>query len=314
MTAWDISTTVHLQNKSLTIVASLFIKSDGLKMYVIGNSDRVNEYDLSTAWDISSAAFLQVFSVNSEDINPQGLFFKPDGTKMYVSGRTSRNTNEYDLSTPWDITSATFLQLLDVSGKDTSPTALFFKPDGLKFYLLGDASNSIHEYDLSVAWDITSSTFLQTLSVVGQDASPKGLFFKPDGLKMYVTGSVQDKINEYDLSVAWDISSSTFLQLFSISQTPFSFGLFFKPDGSKFYVPDSAFNRVAEFDLPVPIAAFSGTPRKKKDSLTVLFDDESTNTPISTWSWKRRPSGIDASYVEFSTDENPSEDFDVTIP
>ncbi len=62
-----------------------------------------------------------------------------------------------------------------------------------------------------------------------------------------------------------------------------------------------------------PVAAFSGTPRKKKDSLTTVFDDESTNTPTS-WSWKRRPSGIQADYVEFSTDENPSEDFDVTIP
>lgn len=63
----------------------------------------------------------------------------------------------------------------------------------------------------------------------------------------------------------------------------------------------------------LPIAAFSGTPRKKKNSLTVQFTDESTESPTS-WSWKRRPSGIEASYVEFSTDENPSENFDVEVP
>ena len=62
-----------------------------------------------------------------------------------------------------------------------------------------------------------------------------------------------------------------------------------------------------------PIAAFSGTPRKKLDSLTSQCTDESTNAPTS-WSWKRRPSGIKANYVEFSTNENPSEDFDITDP
>lgn len=62
-----------------------------------------------------------------------------------------------------------------------------------------------------------------------------------------------------------------------------------------------------------PVAAFSGTPRKKLNSLTCQLTDESTNTPTS-WSWKRRPSGILAPYVEFSTIENPSEEFDITDP
>ena len=65
--------------------------------------------------------------------------------------------------------------------------------------------------------------------------------------------------------------------------------------------------------VDAPVAAFSGTPRKKLDSLTSQFTDESTNSPTS-WSWKRRPSGIKANYVEFSTDENPSEGFDITDP
>lgn len=68
---------------------------------------------------------------------------------------------------------------------------------------------------------------------------------------------------------------------------------------------------VIEYDLIE--ADFEGTPRKKIDSLTVQFTDKSNNTPTS-WSWKRRPSGIKASYVEFSTAENPSENFDIESP
>jgi len=60
-------------------------------------------------------------------------------------------------------------------------------------------------------------------------------------------------------------------------------------------------------------AAFSATPRKALTSTTIQFTDESTESPTS-WSWKRRPSGINATYVEFSTNENPSEAFDITDP
>lgn len=66
-------------------------------------------------------------------------------------------------------------------------------------------------------------------------------------------------------------------------------------------------------DVGLPIARFSATPRKKLETLTSQFTDLSTESPTS-WSWKRRPSGILAPYVEFSTSQNPSEDFDVTDP
>jgi sugar lactone lactonase YvrE len=67
-------------------------------MYVIGTAgDDVNEYDLSTAWDVSSASFLQLFSVAAQETVPQSVFFKPDGTKMYVIGTASDVIWAYDL-------------------------------------------------------------------------------------------------------------------------------------------------------------------------------------------------------------------------
>ena len=68
-------------------------------MYTIGsNGDTVDEYDLSTAWDISTAVYLQEFSVVAKETVPQGLFFKPDGTKMYTIGSNDDTVDEYDLS------------------------------------------------------------------------------------------------------------------------------------------------------------------------------------------------------------------------
>jgi len=258
-TAWDISsasyqepTTKYFSVESEELSPkSVFFKPDGKKMYVTGGSgDDVNEYDLSTAWNIHTASYSQNFSVAAQETSPQGLFFKPDGTKMYVNGFDNDTVNEYDLSTAWDISSASYSQQLDISGQNGVSTAIFFKPDGTKFYLLGRGPDAIDEYDLSTAWDITSASRLQEISVNSEESSPSGLFFKPDGTKMYVVGFSGDEVNEYDLSTAWDISSSSALQTFSIiGQSNSSEGIFFKPDGLKMYIVDQTEDAIFEYDL-----------------------------------------------------------------
>ena len=67
-------------------------------------------------------------------------------------------------------------------------------------YVVGSDGDSVHEYDLSTPWDISTSVFLQSFSVTSQGLVPNGVFFKPDGVKMYVVGSGGDSVYEYDLS------------------------------------------------------------------------------------------------------------------
>lgn len=216
----------------------LFFKPDGTKMYLSGQqNDSVNEYDLSTVWDISSASFSQAFSVSAQDTSPSAVFFKPDGTKMYSVGRVGDNINEYDLGTSWDISTASYTQSFSVSTQETNPTSLFFKPDGTKMYVGGTVGDNVNEYNLSTPWDISTASYSQAFSVATQDANPYNLFFNPDGTNMYILGTSGDDVNEYALSTAWDISTASFIQSYSVaSQETFPTGIFFKSDGSKMYI------------------------------------------------------------------------------
>ncbi|GAI31443.1 unnamed protein product, partial [marine sediment metagenome] len=105
--------------------------------------------------------------------------------KMYTIGITGQSVDEYDLSPAWDVTSAVYLQEFDVSDKETAPTGVFFKSDGLKMYTIGD---TVDEYDLSTAWNVSSSVYLQEYYVGDRESSPTGVFFKSDGTKMYTVG------------------------------------------------------------------------------------------------------------------------------
>jgi sugar lactone lactonase YvrE len=229
----------------------LFFKPDGLKMYIVGSSDdEVNEYDLSTAWGISTASLLQTFSVAAQEASPNDLFFKPDGTKMYIVGSSDGEVNEYDLSTAWDISTASFLQTFSIAAQEANPNGLFFKPDGTKMYILGSAGDDVNEYDLSTAWDISTASFLQLFSVSAQDTVPEGVFFRDDGTKMYIVGSGGDDVNEYDLSTAWDISTASFLQLFSVELQEISpSGVFFKPDGTQMFISGVRTNAIYSYTL-----------------------------------------------------------------
>jgi DNA-binding beta-propeller fold protein YncE len=145
-------------------------------MYVIGTTnDMIYGYTLSTAWDVSTAVWVtpttEYFSVAAQETTPTGLFFKPDGTKMYVAGSSGDDVNEYDLSTDWDITTASYLQNFYFGAQETTPTGLFFKPDGTKMYVIGTVGDDVNEYDLSTAWDVSTSSYLQNFSVAAQELS-----------------------------------------------------------------------------------------------------------------------------------------------
>jgi sugar lactone lactonase YvrE len=199
------------------ITRGLFFKPDGAKMYVVDlQFDRVLEYDLATAWDVSTASFLQNLSVNAQDTSPADVFFKPDGIKMYVLGDSGNGVNEYDLSTAWNISTASFLQVFSVSAQEVVPQGLFFKPDGTKMYIIGVVGDDVNEYDLSTAWDISTASYVQNFSVAAQDTNPTNISFKPDGTRMFVVGYDNDAVSEYLLSSAWDISTASYLQNFSV--------------------------------------------------------------------------------------------------
>jgi DNA-binding beta-propeller fold protein YncE len=279
-TAWDVSTaSFDFPTEGYFSVAAqelspedIFFKPDGTKMYVIGFAGvDVNEYDLSTAWEVSSASYLQSFSVTAQESLPTGIFFKPDGLKMYVIGFLNDNVNEYNLSTAWDVSTASYLQNFSVGSQDTVSEGVFFKPDGTKMYVIGSTGDAVYEYDLSTAWNVTTASYLQNFSVTAEEASPTSIFFKPDGLKMYVIGSSGDEVNEYDLSTAWDVTSASYLQNFSVSpQEASPQGLFLKPDGTKMYILGAAGDAVwqystgfagdATFTYPASVEWPSGTP------------------------------------------------------
>jgi hypothetical protein len=217
---------------------------DGTKMILLGiTADDFFEYSLSTAWDISTASYTSnSFNLSSQATNMYGAFFRSDGTKIYVVS-TGGVVYQYSMSTAWDITTASYDSAsFSVLSQAGSPRDLWFKPDGTKMYVVDAYLDSIYQYTLSTAWDVSSASYDSvSLSVSSQDTTPISIYFKPDGTSFWLQGFENNSVFEYGLTTAWDLSTASYSSIsFSTStQTSFPFGMTFGADGTKMYISDN---------------------------------------------------------------------------
>jgi sugar lactone lactonase YvrE len=183
---------------------------------------------------------------------PQGLFFKPDGTRLFIIGSNQDAVYPFELSTPWDVSTGTVGTRISVTLIDFNPMDVFFKPDGLKMYILGDTGNKVYQFTLSTAWVVSTATYDSVdFSVASQDTSPQGLFFKPDGTKMFMFGTQNNEIHEYTLSTGWDLSTAAYASASfdPTSQETAPTAVTFRPDGEKVYVVGDG-DVVYQYSLP----------------------------------------------------------------
>ena len=96
-------------------------------MFIVGSiGDDVNEYTLSVAFDVASASFVDSFSVASQETKPSDIAFSKSGMKMFIVGYKGNDVNEYTLSTAWDVSTASFVDLFSVASEDVSPSGIAF--------------------------------------------------------------------------------------------------------------------------------------------------------------------------------------------
>jgi len=228
-----------LTKASGTGPSGVFFKPDGTKFYITDNaSDVIRQYSLSTAWDITTASEGTTKSISAQDGKIHAVFFKPDGTKLFLLGQNNNKVFEFDLSTDWDSSTASYNNVsFDFSTQETLPNALFFDASGTKMYMAGTNSDAVHQYGLSSAWDVSSASFTQSFSVLSEDSKPTAISFRPDGKRMVISGNENDRVYQYSLTSAFDISTASYdnVNISIVGQMTGPQGLFFKSDGTKMY-------------------------------------------------------------------------------
>ena len=185
--------------------------------------------------------FVDAFSVKARETEPQGVTFNNDGTVMYIVGKSSDKIIQFQLTTGFDVSTASYTtgegNSHDIQPNIYKAMAVQFNADGTKVFVLDESSDDVSEFTLSVAFDISSTvTYVDAFSVATQEAKPTGLAFNTDGTKMFICGWKGNDVNEYALTTGFDVSTASYVQRFAAAVDLDTRDLQFSTDGTVMFL------------------------------------------------------------------------------
>ncbi len=203
---WDFSSIAYNGNYMATGFGSaptaIAFTDDGLTMYVAEYGTTIHQYDLTTAWDLTTASYsksapagiTQVYSIN----------FINNGCLM-ILGRDSYIA-DYTLSTPYDVSTASPVQ------SSTFPANIDLNWDASEVIAVNASTDAMYQYSIGTAGDISTfsttviSSYTYTSSIEGNATN---VMINPDGSQVMFCGTTLDRLVLYDLSTNYDLSTAT---------------------------------------------------------------------------------------------------------
>ena len=197
----------------------LFFKPDGLRMFICGTTavanatvgsaageDRIYQYSLSTAWDVTTATLLsgsRRFAINdaglpAAETNPAAIHFNSTGTQLFVLGSGLDAVLQYSLSTAYDVSTTTYVKQFSASAQESTPTGLSFNAAGTRMYVVGSTGDDVNEYRLSTAYDVATAVFYDRIYIAGAgETSPSGVYLSANDSSAYVCGTAVDTVQKF---------------------------------------------------------------------------------------------------------------------
>jgi hypothetical protein len=207
----------------------------------------------TAGYDLSNGTYSgNSFDFSSQDGQAWGIAFNDNGTKMYMVGNLSGYLYEYDLSTPFDVSTASYGSVsFDTSSEDARPNSVSFNDDGTKMYVLGSNNDRVYQYTLTTAYDISTASYAsKNFSVASQSLNGRFTVLANNGTKLYYLANTE-LIYQYTLSTAYDISTASYdSKTFNLSsQDTDNHGFGFNDDGTKLYAVGVTDGEVSQYSL-----------------------------------------------------------------
>ena len=201
------------------------------------------------------------------------LRFAQGGTKVYIV-EDSGDLKQYTLTTPYDFSTKTLdgtVAIDQLSERYIRGFAL--SSDGRYMYLAGHDWDGVSMFTLSTPFDVTSTITRGvnvtlhidiTASTQTNETTVRGFTMKPDGTRIYACGYGNDRLYQWNLSTAFDLSTCSYDDYYELTyqgdaSTKVPRCLEFNSDGTKVYVLDSYWDNIYEISLSVAWDLTSGT-------------------------------------------------------
>ena len=168
------------------------ISEDGTKLYEAGFVS-VEEYSLSTAWDMGTISSTNTISsgAGTAPSGAGGVHLSSNGRYLVINSQTTNNIHVYYLTTAWDISSKSNEQT--VSNGGNTPRSIVVSEDGKTFVWQQTSSETICSLECGTAWDLSTAGSISATSV-STDSNGMGFDIAADGSGIYYGSYTVEKV------------------------------------------------------------------------------------------------------------------------
>lgn len=251
LSRWKDSGTSVSVSGSTTSATDVVFNSTGTSFYVSSSSGDIYQYNMSSAWDVTTASFAASATVVTLG---QGLFLSPDDTDMYLVRQNSSAILHYSMSTPGDLDTMTYTGDSYTFTEDGSVSDAVFDSTGTRLYVSGNQLNGIYQYSLSTPWDVTTISYVDSLNITSVQLTPRRVFYTNQTL--YLQGGNPENLVKYDFDTDYDVTTlSDSGEKLSLGEIDSTFrGMFISSTGEKLYVAGRDGDRVYQYSLHNPFS------------------------------------------------------------
>ena len=200
------------------------LNTDGTKMYVsTAGSNTIRWFTLSVAYDVSSAIFDNDLDVSTQTTEACSCYIDNDWTKMFLTGISNTNVYQYDLSTPYDISTWVFSTSFSIT---LTWWGMTFWDNWSRIYKATESTKTTYQYDtfaiLSTPWAITSSpyeTYIKVWKAISATEIEIYTGGKGDNVDISQVNNLQTSL-DWKLSTTGTAADSTKVWGITITGTP----------------------------------------------------------------------------------------------
>ena len=191
-------------------------------------------------------------------------------------------------STAFAFTDPNHIDDFDISGVETISTSVKFSSDGKTMFIIGVNSDTLRQFSLSTAFDLSSSpTLVNSLDISSIQDAAQDIEFNSDGTVLFIIGrEVGNRgIDRWDLNTPYDIGGITVGDATREDLSGDLRGFKFSNDGKKLFTITQTSNTVGT------VTEYTLTAAYDLDTLS----ERKTNTLTTTFSVEGRRQGINFS-------------------
>lgn len=207
---------------------------------------------IETSYNISSSSYSgNSLDVSGEDLTPQDVLVSPDGFTAFVLGNSGNKIYEYNLSIKNDISSGIYNSVFFVV-TGSLPFSMTMAASGTKLYVLDTGTDLVYQYTLGTGWDLSTIAYdSKSFSIASEDTNSVGIYVTEDGKKLFFLGAGNEKVYQYSIATAYDISTAVYASKFAdVSGLDGTLrGLSMSSSGTRLFVVGQSTDKIYSFTM-----------------------------------------------------------------